>query len=81
MANSTKPQDVSEVENDEFKIRGVKESSKNYSMITPLVRKLSLETDYDSDELDTELNDMLLNDQKITFVEEYKALQHGENVH
>ena len=79
-ANSTKPQDVSEVRKDEIMIRDEKESSKHYSAITPLVGKLSLETDYDTDELDAVLNAMILNDQKLTFVEEYKALQLGENV-
>ena len=80
-ANSTKPQDISEVEKDEIMIRDEKESSKHYSAITPLVGKLSLETDYDVDELDAVLNAMILNDQKLIFVEEYKALQLEEHVH
>ena len=79
-ANSIKHQDVSEVRNDAIMIRDEKESSKQYSAITPLVGKLSLEADYDADELDAVLNAMLLNYQKLTFVEEYKALQLGENV-
>ena len=61
-------------------IRDENESSKNYSAITPLVGKLSLGTDYDVDELDAVLNAMILNDQKLTFTEEYKALQLGENI-
>ena len=79
-AKSTKPQDISEVRKDEIMIRDEKESSKHYSAITPLVGKFSLETDYDTDELDAVLNAMILNDQKLTFVEEYKALQLGESV-
>ena len=69
-ANSTKPQHISEVGKDEIMIRDEKESSKHYSAITPLVGKLSLETDYDADELNAVLNAMILNDQKVTFVEE-----------
>ena len=61
-------------------IRDEKESTKHYSVITHLVGKLSLETDYDADELEAVLNAMILNDQKHTFIEEYKALQLGENV-
>ena len=44
-ATSTKPQDVSEVGNDDIMIKDEKESSKYYSVIRPLVGKLSLETD------------------------------------
>ena len=77
---STKPQDISEIGEDEIVIRDENESSKNYSAITPLVGKLSLGTDYDVDELDAVLNAMILNDQKLTFTEEYKALQLGENI-
>ena len=61
-ANSTKPQHISEVGKDEIMIRDDKESSKQYSEITPHVGKLSLETDYDTDELDAVLNAMILND-------------------
>ena len=79
-AKSTKPQDISDVGKDEIGIRDKKESSKHYSAITPLVGKLSLGSDYDADELEAVLNAMILNDQKHTFIEEYKALQLGENV-
>ena len=40
-----------------------------------------METDYDTDKLDAVLNALILNDQKLIFVEEYKAIQLGENVH
>ena len=58
-ANSTKPQDVSEVESNEIMDRYEKESSKRYSVITPLVWNLSLKTYYDVDKLDAVLNAML----------------------
>ena len=77
---STKPQDISDDGKDEIGIRDEKESSKHYSAITPLVGKLSPGSDYDTDELEAVLNAMILNDQKHTFIEEYKALQLGENV-
>ena len=73
-ANSTKPHGVSEVIKDEIMIRDEKESSKHYSAITPLVGMISLEAGYDADELDAVLNAMIVNDQLLTFVEEYKAL-------
>ena len=79
-ANSKSHPNVSEVENNESRDKDAKESSKPNSAITPLVGKITLKTDYDADELEAVLNAMILNDQKLTFVDEYKALQNGEPV-